>query len=213
MTGLVIGFGHVARVGKDLAATALTTLPMPRQFKRIGFADSLKQLALEADPLIEHEIRGFGKLHLSDVVKRHGWEQAKDEYPEVRRFLEKIGAAARSVLGQDVWLGPVLAAMRPNRHLVIPDVRHLNEALAIQAAGGKVVRIDRPHYSASPDRPSEMHLAEWDGWDAVIQNDGSSDNLRVAVRKLAHEYMGQTYDEPSPVEPPNPALMIYGGIW
>lgn len=180
---MIVGIGHVARAGKDTAANALMR---DLNFIRIGFADQLKELAMVADPLITSAVRtintNIGHGHLAWTVQGlGGWEAAKDTYPEVRKFLQRLGDGGRKVFGENFWVDQALnAAHAHDGHVVIPDVRYENEADAIRAAGGVVIKIDRPGYVAQ-GHVSETALAGWDGWDEVFMNSGSVQDLQVDV--------------------------------
>lgn len=179
----IIGIGHVARVGKDTAAEALCR---DLQFERRGFADALKDLAFKSDPLVTSATRamninaGHGKL--AWVVGGLGWDGAKDAYTEVRGYLQRLGVAARDVFGEDVWVDQLFGWAERNNveRLVIPDVRFLNEAAAIKAAGGHVIRINRPGHQAS-GHVSETELKDWDGWSAEFTNDRWVADLQADV--------------------------------
>ncbi|MFE1126789.1 hypothetical protein ACFW6R_09045 [Streptomyces albidoflavus] len=135
-----------ARSGKDTVAAHLTAQPF--NYYRLAFADALKQAALEADPLVDAGNTGyrFAYARLSKLVDAIGWERAKDEYPEVRRFLQRFGQSVRD-LDEDFWLNLVLrkvdGAARLNIPVVVSDVRYANEANALAERGFTLVRIKR----------------------------------------------------------------------
>ncbi len=56
----------------------------------------IRWLALELDPVIYSLSTGGPALtdgyHLSEIVADDGWTEAEAEYPEVRRFLDRLGA-------------------------------------------------------------------------------------------------------------------------
>ena len=178
---MIVGIGHVKRVGKDVAATALSR---ELGFQRRAFADKLKDLALLTDPLVTTQIQatniGAGRGRLSWVVQGMGWDEAKAVYPEVRRFLQEVGVGARKTFGEDFWVKQAVAGMKKTDNVVFSDVRFQNEIDAVHAAGGKVIRIDRPGHVAE-DHVSETALSGFDGWDAVIVNDGTVQELEAKV--------------------------------
>lgn len=184
---MIVGIGHVARVGKDAAATALSR---DLGFQRRAFADKLKELALEADPIVTSQTQttniGAGRGRLKWIVQGMGWDEAKAVYPEVRKFLQDLGVGAREIFGEDFWVKMALEGVG-KKDIVIPDVRFHSEVEAIQARGGKLIRIDRPGYRAE-GHVSETALATFDGWDAVIQNTGSVQDLEAAVVKQVKEW-------------------------
>lgn len=171
---MIIGLGHQARVGKDTAAAILVD---KYGFKRLAFADRLKAMALEINPLVLTEKR------LAMVVAQIGWEEAK-LIPEVRRFLQALGVAARDHLGNDVWVWPILEEMDayPDRDYVITDVRFPNEFDDLVGYGATMVKLTRDGSDAG-DHISETALADAD-WDFVIQNVGTLGYLELALRLI-----------------------------
>jgi hypothetical protein len=123
---MIIGFGHEARAGKDTAAMPLVDLG----FKKVGFADALKALAYESDPLIRSGATvnvNIGHGRLKHIVSQLGWERAKDDVPEVRRFLQDLGVAARTTFGEDFWVEQWGLRMMAHSDVVVCDVRFQNE--------------------------------------------------------------------------------------
>lgn len=147
----IVGLVGRKRVGKDTVAARLVD---KHGYVRLAFADRLKDLALSIDPLVGS---GFPPLRLSEVVGRWGWEKAKDD-PEVRRFLQYLGTSVRGV-DRNFWVRPVREAMgRTLCPVVITDVRFNNEADAIEAAGGILVRVIRPGVDDGDKHVSETEL-------------------------------------------------------
>ena len=171
--GTLIGFGHRAQVGKDTAACAL-------DLDRHHFAKAIRDLAWHLNPYLPEVNDTIGVL-----VRKYGWESAKTQFPCVRQYLQDLGAGARTHLGDDVWITRLLAtvdsARRRGRSVGIPDVRYPNEAEAIRAAGGILVRIDRDDVERL-DHPTECALDDWSDWDHVIENNGTYDEFVDAVR-------------------------------
>lgn len=178
---MIVGIGHVARVGKDTAAEALCR---DLQFVRLGFADQLKELAMVADPLITSATRtinthiGHGRLKWT-VEGVGGWGPAKDMYPEVRAFLQRLGEGARKVFGEDFWIDRLMERAQWHDNVVIPDVRYRNEAEKIREQGGVLIRINRPGRVAS-GHVSETELVDFD-WDQEFDNSGSVMDLQQNV--------------------------------
>lgn len=181
---MIVGIGNNYQVGKDSAALALCR---DLGFRRVAFADKLKDLALEADPLVTSSTMtvniGAGRGRLKWLVQGVGWDEAKRIYPEVREFLQRLGAAARNVFGDEFWIEQALAGIEPGERVVVSDVRYRNEAEAIKALGGIVIQIERPGFHGD-SHPSERDFDEWDGWDHVIVNDGSLKDLELKVVEL-----------------------------
>ncbi|WP_148083919.1 hypothetical protein [Streptomyces sp. 840.1] len=103
----------------------------------MAFADPLKESALRLDPIVGAEGTSHGALpnRLSDVVKRYGWDRAKNSYPVVRRTLQNLGETVRAD-DADFWLrmalDKVATADRWSLPVVVSDVRYANEADALR---------------------------------------------------------------------------------
>ena len=180
MTHLIALSGY-ARSGKDTVAAYLVE---EAAYQRVGFADSLREVALALDPMIP--MTGFTTVprHLVSVIAEFGWEDAKDLFPEVRRILQRLGTeVGRGFFGDDVWVN--LALGKVNGRTVFPDCRFPNEAEAIRSRGGEVWRIVRPGFEPVNGHPSETALDDFE-FDFTIVNDTSIDDLyRLVWERIA----------------------------
>ncbi|MFE4860791.1 hypothetical protein [Streptomyces sp. NPDC056670] len=175
--------------GKDTAAARLVSA---HQFVRVAFADPLKESALRLDPIVGAEGTSYGTLpiRLSDVVKRYGWDWAKNSYPEVRRTLQRLGEAVRED-DPGFWLrmalDKVATADRWSLPVVVSDVRYANEADALRAAGALMVRIERPGASAGGEAARHVSELDLDAYpaDVTIPNAGTLADLSALVDTLA----------------------------
>jgi hypothetical protein len=173
---MLIGLSGYARTGKDTVADILVK---EHGFTKIGFSDPLYEMALRLDPLIETSfwLSDDGHLPLSKVVAQHGWETAKDEYPEVRRILQALGTdAGREVLGENVWVDALLRRVEPEGRYVIRDMRFPNEFYAVENEGGATVRIERPGYGPTNGHISETALDDF-LFGFTLCNDGTINKL------------------------------------
>ncbi|MEU8840242.1 hypothetical protein AB0D97_14075 [Streptomyces roseus] len=185
-----IGLIGRARVGKDTVGAWLT---QNRGYERVAFADPLKAAALKLDPIVLAEDERIdwqaGHLSLAEAVAARGWERAKDELPEVRRILQELGAAMRTV-DSEIWLRAALARVdevnrTTGRPAVITDVRYPNEAASLKRSGFKLIHIDRPgiehlaHESEGALGPEDAHY--------MIRNGGSFDVLFAQLRVITDE--------------------------
>ncbi|MFI6444705.1 hypothetical protein [Kitasatospora sp. NPDC050543] len=166
-----IGIIGRARSGKDTAGGWLVE---QRGYQRVALADPLKDAAWRVDP-ITHAGFFAEQRRLSDIIAGPGdWERAKETTPEVRRFLQELGAAIRSI-DRDFWLRAALttadAANEAGRNVCITDVRYPNEADALRDRGWHLLYVDRPGIPHL-DHESEGALAAEDA-DYTIVNAGS----------------------------------------
>jgi hypothetical protein len=182
---MLVGVGSTARAGKDTAANALVR---DLGFTKISFATPLKDLAALADPIIlpgQSSVNTPSHNRLSWVLRGSGgWEAAKDRYPEVRRILQALGVGARAVFGEDFWIDQAFKLANRQEHVVIPDVRFINEAQAIKDKGGFLVKINRPGHGIG-DHRSERELADWTDWDLTVDNNATIPELEHQVVEWA----------------------------
>ncbi|MGW1547514.1 deoxynucleotide monophosphate kinase family protein [Streptomyces sp. NPDC002346] len=173
-----IGIVGRARVGKDTAGAWLVD---NRGYRRIGFADALKDAALTLDPIVGTHWEGDQLVHdrLARVVRNLGWERAK-ELREVRRTLQELGMAIRAI-DPEFWLRAALKKVTEANEAGVPavitDVRFPNEADALRRAGFHLVYIDRPGVPQL-DHASEGALRAEDA-DYAFINDGDIPKLHA----------------------------------
>lgn len=175
---VIVALTGPARSGKS---TVCEILRDHYDFEVIGFADPLKEMALAIDPIVQVWPWGDSST-LSDIVREYGWEEAKDEFPEVRRFLQRLGTdGVRETLGQDAWVAAWEARAWDVPNAAVPDCRFHNEAECVRAMGdGFVWRIIRPGYEAKGGHISEVEQAGIKA-DLTIINDGDLDQLMADV--------------------------------
>jgi hypothetical protein len=179
---MIIGLSGYARSGKDTVAGMLMGL---HGYERVAFADKIRELLYEMDPLVMHNYMDF---RLQDVIDSKGWETAKTEFPEVRRLLQDLGVSARKLFGDTFWVDQVVGQFGHSwwgydTNVVITDVRFTNEAQAIKGKGGQIWRISRPGTEAINDHVSEHDLDGWD-FDVVIENDSDMPALIKKIKTL-----------------------------
>jgi hypothetical protein len=175
----LIGLSGYGRAGKDSVGEILV-----REFglQRRAFADKVREAIYILNPMIGYttgyQDRG---IYLQELVDQYGWEQAKAK-PDVRRLMQRMGTElARRTWDDDFWVKRLFDDYG-GQAWMITDVRFPNEALAVQARGGLLWRINRPGFGPVNGHPSETALDHWSDWDAVIENDGSLEDLAQRVR-------------------------------
>ena len=173
----LIGLTGYAGSGKD---TVAETLILHFGFVGLSFADALKELAVRLDPPVR--IIGTGKeVPLARAVKDLGWDFVKHT-TTARDFVVALGAGAREILGEDVWLNVVKAQIMsadPEVRHVVTDVRYKNEADMVTSLGGRVYMVDRPGVTAANLEESNSIAEIWPC--AWILNHGTVGELRQQV--------------------------------
>ena len=109
------------------------------------------------------------------VDARKGWEWKKGKMT-AREFLQFFGTEICRKIHEDVWADRLIKDIEIDSSLlaIVDDVRFENEVEAIQAAGGKVVRLTRSW--DSDDHSSETNLDSYDNFDGTIDNKNLSTN-------------------------------------
>ena len=182
---MIIGLSGYARSGKDTAAEFLVK---NAGFSRLSFAGPMKEALYRLNPLIN--IAGMIGVPLATAVDGLGWETVKVDSPEVRGMLQRLGTeVGREMFGEDFWVKQALAEAKKYDNVVLSDVRFVNEALAIQDAGGEVWRIERPGTEAINNHISETQLDTFT-FNARILNDKGLKELEFATMQSL-EFFGE----------------------
>jgi hypothetical protein len=164
---MIIGLSGYARSGKDTVAELLC---LNYGFKRVSFADPMREAILTLNPKID------SITHVSHHVEDYGWEIAKQN-PEIRRLLQVFGTdVGRRMFGENVWIDMAFKHIEPDERIVFADVRFPNEAEAIKLRGGNVIRINRHNHSAVNTHKSETAMDNY-MFSHVLYNDGTIDDL------------------------------------
>ncbi len=184
---------HVALMGRAGAGkdTVAARLVKRHAFVRVAVADPVRDLAAALDPVVGYEPTGFGPLpiRLSDILRREGWDQAKQR-PEVRRTLQRLGQGVREQ-DEHYWLRAALAKLdvadRWRVPVVVTDVRYANEADALRSRGALMVRIERPGATAGGEAARHVSERELEAYpaDVTIPNGGTLADLHALVDTLA----------------------------
>ena len=169
---MIIGISGKYGTGKTTLANALQ-----QEFGgvHLAFATRLKQAA----------------SIITGVAEEHMWtDEGKSIYIQhlgmtVGRFLQVFGTKMRETFGYDIWVDPVIGETERHDLAFIADCRFPNEVEAIKAAGGVVIRLNRPNVDPAlngrdPNHPSETALDDYKGFDLVIENDGTLEQMLAA---------------------------------
>jgi hypothetical protein len=181
---MIIGLGYKARAGKDTVGTILRD---HFGFKTAAFADSLKEAARTIFNLNDYQLYGPGKGEVDPF-----WEDTP------RNILQRMGTECmRRGYRDDIWIKCVerRIADDPERSWVITDVRFPNEAEAVKGWGGYVVRVDRPLAERLIGKEASKHASEvsmsfYQGWDHVLSNNGTVEELAKQVSQMLKKFQG-----------------------
>lgn len=177
MDKLVIGFCGYAGAGKDTAARAISEYinacgGRPQIF---SFADPMRAMLLALRVPIEYitnrdlkeqPIPGFGRSY--------------------RQLAQTLGTEwGRALHGEDFWINALAARVEANNAdtVLLPDVRFPNEAAWIKAAGGVLIRVNRPGVIPVHPHESERHVTEFQPY-AELYNTESQARLEYDAVEL-----------------------------
>jgi hypothetical protein len=189
---MVVGIVGYAQVGKDTVAQFLVR---EYGFRRLALADVLREMLYALNPLVQvtqPDTQVDETVGLQSFVDRWGWERAKQVSEHlatspwtVRRYLQRLGTeAGRDILGEDVWVDLLLQRAQTLQRVVVPDIRFPNEAKAIRALGGQLIRVTRKGIGPVNGHASEIAGDNLDV-DHVIHNDGDVRDLEQTLIQVA----------------------------
>lgn len=125
---------------------------------------------------------------------------SRSRTPVVRAFLQHLGTDVRRVQDDLYWVkratAPAVTAMAAGTSVYFTDTRFPNEADAVRALGGIVIRLDVTEDTqrerlfardgidldpAATSHSSETALDDYDRFDARVSNDGSLEETLAAI--------------------------------
>ena len=115
-------------------------------YTRHSFAEPIKDM-LEAMGLTKEEL--YDPKLKEVVIPEFG--------KSPRQLCQLLGTEfGRSMIKSTIWVDALMRKINPEQKIVIDDVRFPNEAAAIHARGGKIVRVVRDN----PEQPVDNHISE-----------------------------------------------------
>jgi hypothetical protein len=183
MQPTVIGLHGYAQSGKDTVASMLDG------YKRLAFADRLRECTYALDPMVEFHDR---HVRLQSIVDMHGWDYAKVNCDEVRRLLQVFGTeVGRELIRDMIWVDIVLDQIadglgEDEEQFVITDMRFINEVNGLLQFGEDMMvpvelwKITRPGVGPVNTHVSDAGLDD-DLFDLIIENDGTLEDLQAKV--------------------------------
>lgn len=185
---MIIGLAGYAGVGKNAIADILVR---DHGYKIVAFADALREMALDIDPLMADRYDDVGPIYLTDLIDDVGWDYAKRNFAEVRRFLQRLGTeGVRKHIGADAWVDLWSNRVHDARlggwpNIVVPDMRFPNEVGRIEGMYGVTVYVTRPGFV-----PVNAHISEQLGAGACmyqLDNDGDLERLTYQVGEFINK--------------------------
>lgn len=115
----------------------------------------------------------------ADFLKEHAdiQDRTGQSAVTVRRILQWWGTEYRREQDPDYWTKAwehkLTTIDLQSVHVLVDDVRFINELNVIKKHGGVFVRVIRPGFDGANNHSSENSLDDYDGWNLVIENDGT----------------------------------------
>ena len=171
---MIVGLAGKMGAGKDFVADVLVK---EYGFHRVAFADQIKAVLEEIDPLVEgHDVP------LTYLTEWYGgWDEVK-KYQGVRTLLQRTGVAMRR-LDPDVWVKAAFEHVDPLDRVVVTDVRFENEVRIIQGLRGTVYRVTGRGGSTTSTGSHVSETALDNLKLPEIDNSGTIDNIRQWAEK------------------------------
>jgi hypothetical protein len=211
---MIVGFAGKAAVGKTTAARwmekvldgPVQIIPMAMVLRDEVEAFLRGAGAAEFVPLVHGSQQDKVRVFYIDEQQALGqcgqWPQFVADHREiqdrprltavtVRRILQWWGTEYRRAQDPDYWTkawARKISQYDPNTtHILIDDVRFINELNSIKEQGGLIVKIERPGFNGANNHASETALDDYRDWDAVLLNDGSLHQFYGKLETLAAE--------------------------
>lgn len=195
---MVIGLGSRKMVGKSTAAEYLRC---HYGFENINFADALRDECkiIWRNLLLEWGLERYGPLELADQDAENTFIDSlflEDKPTFIRRLLQCHGTELRRAEDPAYWIRRwekrVKYVTFPH-NVVVADVRFINEANHIKRnRKGKLIKIIRRVKFPSAELPdhhlSEVELDHFPDWDAIIDNNGTIEDLYRKLDALMNEW-------------------------
>lgn len=162
-------FGHKARSGKDTAGEFLVNKYGGEIFK---FAKVI------------YDIHDY-------AIKRAGLNISKDS-----NLLQHLGTAWGRAIDPDIWVKACLKDIstyieetRREKNVFITDCRFTNEADALKKQGFYLVKVHRDtllrgDIGRDANHASEIDLDSYQGWDCIIENNGTLQEFHEKIDSL-----------------------------
>jgi hypothetical protein len=177
----IVALAGYRRSGKNTAAEIFRD---ELSYQVVAWADLLREACAKLNPIIG----GAPPTRWAEALDQYGYEAAKSS-PVGEEFvavMQRMGTdVGRNLLGQDIWVDALMRridAAPPEARFAIADTRFPNEADAVKARDGMVIRIERPGTGEGElgQHISETALAGYP-YDAVVQNDAGRKKLAKQI--------------------------------
>lgn len=167
---IIIGISGKKRSGKTLMAEHIKSF-YPKRCHIVAFADALKD-----------------EVCVSLNITREYMEKNKED---LRLILQGWGGYKRKHCGLDYWIlrcFDTIYKLPQDSIVIIPDVRHTNEAREVLHINGLLFRVERTECDIDDQHASEIELDKWTAWDMTLLNDGSIEAFKNTINSIIKDW-------------------------
>lgn len=187
-----IGFSGKKGSGKNTAADMLSDYLASNKLSsyHVSFAHTLKSTCINLFGLNPELV--FGDDNDKNTLTNVMWDnlplEIRNKYSRsgsmtVREVLQVVGTDIfRNMFDNDIWVKAAFNGLPDCDYIIFTDVRFPNEANAIKAKNGKVIRINRPS-NAVDVHISETALDNYE-FDLIISNTGTLLDLERSIKDI-----------------------------
>jgi hypothetical protein len=150
-------------------------------YEVVSFADKLKDITCVLSGCTREQLEDYDfkeKELVPDYLVPYCSQWHK---PTFRAFLQYFGSEVMRGYNNNIWIDCTLSNCGENA--IISDCRFPNEAKAVKARGGIVIKVVRPNAKADDSHQSETLIDEIDA-DYTLWNDTTLENLAANVDSL-----------------------------
>ena len=153
----------------------------------VSFADKLKDITCILSGCTREQLEDYDFKETQLVPDYLRPYCLNVEKPTFRAFLQHFGSEVMRGVNDNIWIDCTLSNCGENA--IISDCRFPNEAKAIKARGGIVIKVVRPDVKASDSHQSETLIDEIVP-DYTLWNDTTLENLVANVDSLVKSLRG-----------------------
>ena len=175
---MLIGITGQKFAGKSTVANMLSEI---LGYKTCSFADKLKDVTCILSGCTREQLEDYD-FKENEVVPDYLQPYCLNaEKPTYRAFLQRFGSEVMRGVNDNIWIDCTLSNC--GEDCIVSDCRFPNEAKAVKARGGIVIKVVRPDVKAKDSHQSETKIDEIEP-DYTIWNDTTLENLLLNVDSL-----------------------------
>lgn len=150
-------------------------------YEVVSFADKLKDITCVLSGCTREDLEDYEFKETQCVPPYLVPYCLNAEKPTFRAFLQYFGSEIMRGVNDNIWIDCTLSNC--DKDCIVSDCRFPNEAKAVKARGGIVIKVVRPDAKASDSHQSETKIDEIEP-DYTIWNDTTLENLVLNVDSL-----------------------------